>query len=70
MIVSLIIKPKYSVGCASSFKIAEYIRGKKSDNLVIGVPIMPFSFGGYLLNESARIALQEMKKNCDGVIGK
>jgi cell division GTPase FtsZ len=47
--------------------IAEHLRSR-SDSLTLGVALLPFSFGGHVLNERARAGLRAMKKTCDSVI--
>ena len=49
----------------ASPSICRHFRGKNV--LTLGVAILPFSFGGHVLNERARRALRRLKLVCDSV---
>ena len=55
------------IACGSSARISQYLRERQS-SLTIGVALMPFSFGGHIMNANAAQALIELKKACDSVV--
>ncbi len=47
--------------------VGEHLRARAA-SLTLGVALLPFSFGGHVLNERARAGLRALKKSCDSVI--
>ncbi len=57
-----------SLSSGGAAVVARHLRAADAERAVLGVALLPFSFGGALLAERARAGLQALKKECDAVI--